>query len=320
MPDTAAVPWRFPTRWAIRIAGSVVVLCVTLWLLPTDQVWSAMLAMPAGWWVASLIVYLLGHAVAAMKWRAVLNIGQELTARQAVRAHFAGLAANLCLPGAASGDIVRAGMIMRSSQQQARIALGSLADRLLDVFSLFVLAGIGAAFSLRKESHAIEALFQVGVALIVIVGLAACGIVVVRRIRLPGKLGRIVAKVTGAIDGFLSEPRRLVRCFGMSLTVQLIFLGVNIGIASAMHVDVAANVWFMAWPLAKLVATVPVSAGGIGVREAALAALVVPFGAAPSQVVAVGLVWETVLIAGGLIGAGVVTFGSGQVAAKTAPR
>jgi uncharacterized membrane protein YbhN (UPF0104 family) len=60
-----------------------------------------------------------------------------------------------------------------------------------------------------------------------------------------------------------------------------------------------------AYPLAKLVALAPLTQGGIGVREAALAVLLVPFGAAPVRTVAAGLVWETVVITAGLLaGAG----------------
>ena len=51
----------------------------------------------------------------------------------------------------------------------------------------------------------------------------------------------------------------------------------------------------------------PLTQGGIGVREAALVALLAPFGAAPPLVLAAGLVWEGIVIAGGLI-AGLVAF------------
>src|SRR2546425_13313483 len=65
--------------------------------------------------------------------------------------------------------------------------------------------------------------------------------------------------------------------------------------------------WLFAWPLAKLSALLPVTQGGIGVREVALAALAAPFGAAPVLTVAVGLVWEAIIFAGGLL-AGVASF------------
>jgi len=45
----------------------------------------------------------------------------------------------------------------------------------------------------------------------------------------------------------------------------------------------------------------PLTQGGIGVREAALVALLAPFGAPGPLVLAAGLVWEAVVITGGLV-------------------
>jgi uncharacterized membrane protein YbhN (UPF0104 family) len=58
--------------------------------------------------------------------------------------------------------------------------------------------------------------------------------------------------------------------------------------------------WLFAWPLAKLAAVLPLTQGGIGVREAALVGLLTPFGAPASLVFAAGLLWEGIIIAGGL--------------------
>jgi len=66
-------------------------------------------------------------------------------------------------------------------------------------------------------------------------------------------------------------------------------------------------VWLFAWPLAKLAALLPLTQGGMGVREAVLVALLLPFGAASSLTLAAGLIWEGIIIAGGLI-SGLVAF------------
>src|SRR4029453_5320720 len=73
------------------------------------------------------------------------------------------------------------------------------------------------------------------------------------------------------------------------------------GGAGGVHSPLSA--WFFAGPLAKLIATLPISIAGLGVREASLAGFLAPFGAAPASVVAIGLVWQTIQIAGGLVGA-----------------
>ena len=67
-------------------------------------------------------------------------------------------------------------------------------------------------------------------------------------------------------------------------------------------IDIPLHVWFFVWPLAKIAGLAPVTQGGIGVREAAQAVLFAPFGVAAVQAVATGLVFEAVIISGGLVG------------------
>jgi uncharacterized membrane protein YbhN (UPF0104 family) len=78
-----------------------------------------------------------------------------------------------------------------------------------------------------------------------------------------------------------------------------LFPGAAIG--ASLGIDVPLAAWFIAWPMAKLAGLIPVSLGGLAVREAALASLLLPFGVPASQGVAASLLWQTILIAGGLL-------------------
>jgi uncharacterized membrane protein YbhN (UPF0104 family) len=68
-----------------------------------------------------------------------------------------------------------------------------------------------------------------------------------------------------------------------------------------MGVTIPFGAWLFAWSLAKLSGLVPISLGGLAVRDATLAALLVPFGVPAAYGVVVSLAWQSVLIAGGLI-------------------
>jgi len=46
----------------------------------------------------------------------------------------------------------------------------------------------------------------------------------------------------------------------------------------------------------------PISLGGLAVREASLATLLLPFGVPAAQAIVCSLLWQTVMIAGGLLG------------------
>jgi hypothetical protein len=77
--------------------------------------------------------------------------------------------------------------------------------------------------------------------------------------------------------------------------------------------------WLFVWPLAKLSGVLPVTQNGIGVREAAQVVLFAPFGVAAVAAVAAGLVFETIILAGGLVG-GVLSLIIGRLSAAPLPQ
>ena len=133
--------------WALRLAGSAIILWAVFSFLPLKDVTAAARSIHPLIWILSLLIFLSGHAIAAYKWRLLIKTGEAIPVFSAVRAHFAGIAANLCLPGVAGGDVVRAGLIMRNANDKSRVAFGSLIDRLLDVAGLLILGLIGAVWA-----------------------------------------------------------------------------------------------------------------------------------------------------------------------------
>ena len=98
------------------------------------------------------------------------------------------------------------------------------------------------------------------------------------------------------------RPQVVLAALLLALMVQGSFIGLTAVLADAAGLHLAFHAWLFAWPMAKLSAVVPLTQGGIGVREAALVGLLLPFGAPAALTVAVGFAWEGVIIAGGLIG------------------
>jgi uncharacterized membrane protein YbhN (UPF0104 family) len=309
---------RFPRKWLIRIAGSVVVLGATLLALPTREVFSAMGDVPLATWLLSLVAFSLGHVVSSFKWRALVG-GSKIPASRALLAHFAGLTANLCLPGAAGGDVVRAGLVLRDAPDKALVAVGSLADRVLDTFGLLILAACGAAITLGGEGGVLPLLLELGGALVVLVALAFLAGAVLPRLPLKGKLKGLVDALMTSAAGLRRRPGALAACLLLSMSVQSVFIGVNVILAVQSGLLLPAAAWFFAWPLAKLLAMVPISIGGLGVREASLAALLAPLGAPASRVVAVGLLWQSILFASGLIGGATLLLLNGRRASGKGP-
>jgi uncharacterized membrane protein YbhN (UPF0104 family) len=112
---------------------------------------------------------------------------------------------------------------------------------------------------------------------------------------------RRLARQRHALRAVSNRPHVLALGWLLGTCIQLVFLMLTARLAVYCGLTLQLRAWLFAWPLAKLAAVLPLTQGGIGVREAALVALLSPFGAPGHLVLAAGLVWEGVVIAGGLI-------------------
>lgn len=290
--------------WLFRVCVSALLLALIFHLVPISQVWGAARQITPSLWLVALALFLCGHAAAAAKWR--ILIGSGVSYRHAFRAHLAGLAANLALPSVAGGDVVRAGMVMKHADDKHRLAMGSLADRLLDTLGLALIALASAWIAWRPQ---VDSGFWLGWPLIGLAVLGAVGFALalslnrlINRNEPSGKVTRLLAKLAHSAADLARNPGRLLLCLVISMAIQCLFVGINIAFARAAHIEAPFAAWFYAWTTAKIIAIAPISFGGLGVREASMAGLIKPFGANPAQVIAIGLVWQSVLYASGLIG------------------
>jgi glycosyltransferase 2 family protein len=191
------------------------------------------------------------------------------------------------------------------------VLTGNVADRFIDVAAQggLVLLGIlllPGALPASIQGQAQKVLLYCGAAFLV---LLICGLLVCRPL-LKGRsirFRRRVARVRHALRSVSGAPHILVGAWLMGTAIQTAFLVLTAKLAETCGLVLPLRDWFFAWPLAKLAAVLPLTQGGIGVREAALVGLLSPFGAAPHLVLAAGLLWEAVVITGGLL-SGVAAF------------
>lgn len=311
--------------WSLRLLGTAVALGIVFAIVPIDEVLSAAARLPLALWLAALGLFLIAHALTAAKWWVL--IGGRGSFGQIYKAHLAGLGANLALPGVAGGDVVRALIIIREQGNGERVAAGSIIDRLVDTASLALIALLGF-WAVAAGDWTISGLLW---RLVVLTALASVVLAVLARLHLPqgaagegaGKIRKLLFSIGSALAQLARTPSLMVFSLVLSIAAQVLLIGINVALASALALELPFAVWAYGWSIAKLIAILPISLGGLGVREASLATLFQPFGADPALVVAVGLIWQTILYASGIIGILVGALVSrrgnaGQLAKRTA--
>jgi uncharacterized protein (TIRG00374 family) len=288
---------------ALRVAGSALILALLFHFVPFGEAWRAMRRLPPLIWLAVLVGYFCAHLAGVNKYKLMLNgAGAGLNFAQAVRCYFAGLFSSLLLPSVAGGDLVKAGLALRLGRSKAGVLLGSLLDRLIDVFVLVTLATAGAMLVPGALDPADRRGFLIAIAAVIGVGILVVAVVfLLPARRFSYRMRRRMVRLRRAARSMARRPGRVAAALGLGFVTQLSFITLTTLLAAACGLHLPYRAWLFAWPLAKISAFLPISQAGIGVREATLAALLVPFGAAAGVVVGVGLAWETIVIAAGLV-------------------
>jgi len=308
LPSETPAPQRKFLRTAaqtlLHYGGSALALLLLFRYLGGRQVWHTLESLPPRLWLLVLAGYLATHCMGVTKWRLMVNTaGAGLEFLPAARCYFAGLFGSLFLPSLIGGDLVRAALAMRLGRSKAAVLLGSFLDRIIDFSALALLAAAGAflvpgALDMRgrKIFMLLGAVAAIGAAVI------AAAIAFVPAGKVSFRLRRRLVRLRRAGRSMARRPRAMFAALSLALVAQLAFISLSILLAEACGLHLAFRAWLFAWPLAKLSAALPITQGGIGVREAALAALLLPFGAPAVLTVAAGLAWEAIVVCGALLG------------------
>jgi glycosyltransferase 2 family protein len=294
---------------ALRWVAGLVVLGVLLHFLPLAPFRAAIARVPLSRFLLILVGYLLAHSLGIAKWHMVVNAaGAELDFATSAQCYTGGLFGTLFLPSIIGGDVIRLAVGLRRSPRPAAVIAGNVVDRFLDVTAQGGLVLLGlillpGSVPISLAARAREVLLIAAGTLIAVLALT----LVLHRALLGRRSVRFRRRLARLRHALRSVSRRYpVLAYGWLLGtfIQLTFLVLTARLAVYCGLDLPLRDWLFAWPLAKLAAVLPLTQGGIGVREAALVGLLAPFGAPGHLVLAAGLVWEGVIIAGGLIAGG----------------
>jgi len=289
-------------RWAVAL----LILGILFFLLPVEPLRNALARVPLSRFIAVLLIYLVALTGGITKWHTVVNsAGAELNFASSAECYTSGLFGALFLPSIIGGDVARLAVGISRSPHPAAVITGNVADRFLDVAAQLTLVSLGlillpGSLPVPLQGPAKHVLFA---------GLVAAAVVVVLMVALQRPLlrghsirtRRRIAQLRHAMRAVSRHPGRLVFGWLLGTSVQgtYVLLTGLVGITCGLRLPL--RVWLFAWPLAKIAAVMPITQGGIGVREAALVVLLAPFGASAGQVLATGIVWEGVIITGGLL-------------------
>ena len=231
------------------------------------------------------ILVLLVCVLTFVRWHMLVRAQDfELSLSDALRLGFLGLAFSYVLPGAVSGDFVKAGVLAMRQKSRRTVAFATvILDRLVGLFALFVVGGaVWLAQTAEMQHpvfHTFAAVFAIGSA----IGLAGLLITMHTPIMQAGWLqwftklkfvGGILEDMLNAVAVYRSKKGIVWLSVAISLLGHVMMLSAFYFCALAMNgtdpvPGYFAHLLFM--PVAELAGMIPIVPGGVGVLEAATA-------------------------------------------------
>ena len=299
--------------FVLKAAISALLLYLSLRRVDLDSVRQQLGGLDLRWIAFILFVLCIAMPLAALRWHEIVAIcGAKLPLATALRYSFIGQFFSQVLPSTVGGDAVRIWLLARGSGAGWSVAIYSvLIDRVVGVSALAVLVVVCLPWTLNliHDPIARAALALIGVgalaAALVFLGLGHQHLRVLDRWWLTRHLA-----VASRLAWRLCRSAAGMRVAALSFAIQFLTVTVAWGAAMAAHAPVDfVHVLFLVLPVI-LIATIPVSIAGWGVRESAMILAFSYAGLAESDGLIISILYGAASLAVGAIG-GIVWVASG---------
>jgi len=245
-------------------------------------------------WLLPLVIVQTG--VGAARFKYMVNPHYKLSYFQHLRQYFISNYFNLILPSSIGGDAVRVFLLGKQGIPKTKAATYIFSERLMGLYSLVLIAlSAGFAVSLNSDIYILAIALTVlcGVSL----GAAPLFMYITRGIR-----QYHIVTVRDALKDLWSDKLRLVGTVALSLVYQLLTVSFTLLIARAFQLDVPLLLLLALVPLVWLITFLPISFGGLGVREVSFIGLFTQVGMTSEQAVFLSLGTYAAMLLAGLLG------------------
>ncbi len=287
--------WLFLAKAVV----SLLLLTVLFWRIDRATFLQSLRTLSPGLLVGCAGLYILGYVVSSVRWRGLLLAeGVDLSLARLILIYFQGSFFNLFLPTLIGGDIVRGVSMYRLTGGHPASLASILVDRLTGFAALIgiAVAAAAAAYAVIPDPQAAGMVLGVAAAFGLLVA-------VLMNARLMGgaagllrlaALGRFEAKLEGLVDAvhrYRTHRRALVVALGYSLFIQALVIVTYYLVGRGLGLTVPLRYFFVYVPLITVVAMLPVSVAGLGIREGSVVYFFGRLGVDAATALSMSLVW-----------------------------
>ncbi|MFT7645355.1 MAG: hypothetical protein ACI8Y4_000083 [Candidatus Poriferisodalaceae bacterium] len=304
---------RIPKEIALtlRIAVSTAMLTVLIARIPTHEVgdlWPEWNLALWGWFCGAFAATAGAFVLSAIRWHAVAQtLGLASSVPRLLSHYLAGQFVGNFLPTTIGGDVLRISRLGRDTGDRPNAFASVVIERLTGwiVLPLMTIAALVINRGLLEQAGA-------RMALIVSIGTLVLLLAVVYVAEHPrvggrmtgvGQIRRGLGAMHLALGTYRGHRQAATRLIAIGAIYQLMLVIATAFAAAAIGIRPGPTAWLAFVPMVLIVQVLPISIGGLGLREGALVFFLSPYGVSDGEAVLLGLVLYLLNLIASLAGA-----------------
>jgi uncharacterized protein (TIRG00374 family) len=292
---------------AVKISLTIGLLSYVISLVDTNELKPLFSKLIVITLCAAIVVHLLAFFIMSIRWWLILRLtGEPIQYGNIWDAYYLGLFCNNFLPTSMGGDVVRIAKLASNGISGHQLIFSTLLDRIVGLLSIIVMGIIGVNFS-NSIRHAIDnqTLFFINClsALAFIFFLAILNTrfrnftlnLIMTKIKLWNKLNNFIIYCHDNLES-LKNNVVISQAVLLSIVSQVLVVCTYYLIGLSIQVEVSFLEYILVVPVVALVSNLPISLGGLGVRESVLVFLMTGTGVDTISAVSISLLYLAILI------------------------
>ncbi|MDQ6964576.1 MAG: lysylphosphatidylglycerol synthase transmembrane domain-containing protein [Mariprofundales bacterium] len=280
----------------VKLGLSLSLLVGLLLWVDLKAVWAQLGEADPALVLLALSTLLISYCVSGVRWAVIARgLGLVVSVRRKVRIFFVGAFSSLFLPSIIGGDVVR-GVLLAKGEGRSGVGVEAGASVVLDrINGLYALVAVVTGCLLLFEWP-----------LVVWVGWSALVVaMVVVMVVMPWLHRHLPQRVAWLVRLPLAERSfrmAWLRSLPLSLVVQLLMVQVHFLLGMALGIAMPWGAYGVMVGLVALMAMVPISLNGFGIRESGYVGFVLYFGGSEAQGGALAALWLVLIATAALPG------------------
>lgn len=238
------------------------------------------------WVMSGLLLFFVGIILVTIRWKLILDTQNlAITWARVFSISFVGVFFNSFMPGSVGGDLVRGYYTSRESEdRKTELFLSVIIDRILGLPSVFLLPLAVLAiqpqltFANPMTKTVFIALASVCISLVSMFFLVFKRdlfekYAFLKRLEQKAALGAVIRRAYDAVRLCVTHPALVAKGFALSMLGQIAGVSAGFCLARSLGEPVPFLDFFALYMMALFIASLPITPGGLGLREAAMVLL-----------------------------------------------